>query len=107
VHERTFRLGERVRTGLQEIADRLGIPMTVAGYGSVFTPYFMRGAIDRYEDLLANDGVRDVAFRAGMVERGIFMLPVPLKRNHISAAHTEADIDRTLETAEEVLKAVI
>lgn len=106
VHERTFRLGERVRRGLQEIADRLGIPMTVAGYGSVFTPYFMTGAIDRYEDLLANDGARDVAFRAGMVERGIFMLPVPLKRNHISAAHTEADIDRTLETAEEVLRAV-
>jgi glutamate-1-semialdehyde 2,1-aminomutase len=106
VHERTFRLGDRMRTGLQEIADRLGIPMTVAGYGSVFTPYFMQGAIDRYEDLLANDGARDVAFRAGMVERGIFMLPVPLKRNHISAAHTEAEIDRTLETAEEVLRSL-
>lgn len=80
--------------------------MQVAGYGSVFTPSFMTGAIDRYEDLLANDTARDVAFRSGMVERGIFMLPVALKRNHISAAHTEAEIDRPLETAETVLKSM-
>lgn len=106
VHERLFRLGDRVRTGLQEIADRVGIEMTVAGYGSVFTPYFMTGSIDRYEDLLRNDTAKDVAFRSAMVERGIFMLPVALKRNHISAAHTEAEIDRTLETAETVLKSM-
>lgn len=106
VHERLFRLGDRVRTGLQEIADRVGIEMTVAGYGSVFTPYFMTGSIDRYEDLLRNDTAKDVAFRSAMVDRGIFMLPVALKRNHISAAHTEAEIDRTLETAETVLKSM-
>lgn len=104
VHERTFRLGERMRAGLAEIAGRLGIEMVSAGFGSVFTPYFLSGKIERYEDLLANDTARDVAFRQGMCERGIFMLPMPIKRNHISAAHTDADIDRTLETAEIVLK---
>jgi glutamate-1-semialdehyde 2,1-aminomutase len=35
---------------------------------------------------------------------GIFMNPTAIKRNHVSAAHTEADIDRTLETAREVLR---
>ncbi|MDB5539266.1 MAG: aminotransferase class-III [Devosia sp.] len=104
VHERTFRLGDRMRNGLAEIAGRLGIEMVSAGFGSVFTPYFMSGKIERYEDLLVNDTARDVGFRQGMCERGIFMLPVPIKRNHISAAHTDADIDRTLETAEIVLK---
>jgi glutamate-1-semialdehyde 2,1-aminomutase len=39
-----------------------------------------------------------------MAERGIFMLPTALKRNHVSAAHTDADIDRTLEVAREVLR---
>ena len=106
VHERTFRLGERIRDGLAEIAGHLGIEMILAGFGSVFTPYFMSGKIERYEDLLRNDTTRDVGFRKGMCERGIFMLPMPLKRNHISAAHTDADIDRTLEAAEEVLKTI-
>jgi len=104
VHERTFRLGEKIRRNLGEIGERLGIPMVSAGFGSVFTPYFMEGEINNYEDLFRNDTSRDVAFRQGMCDQGIYMLPVAIKRNHISAAHTEADIDRTLDVAETVLK---
>ena len=43
-------------------------------------------------------------FRSEMSKRGIFMLPMAMKRNHISAAHSDADIDRTLNIAEDVLK---
>lgn len=106
VHERIFRLGEKARRGLQEIADRLDIDMTVAGYGSVFVPYFMSGAISRYADLLRNNTEADTLFRSEMTKRGIFMLPLAMKRNHVSAAHTDADIDRTLNIAEDVLKAM-
>ncbi|MFO7171022.1 MAG: glutamate-1-semialdehyde 2,1-aminomutase [Chloroflexota bacterium] len=109
VHAHCFRLAERAAEGLRAIARELGIPMTVAQFGSVFVPYFIdpaSGPIERYEDLLRNDTARDVAFRTGMCERGIFMLPVALKRNHVSAAHSEADIDRTLEAAREVLRAL-
>jgi len=107
VHERIFRLGDKARRGLQDIADRLDIDMTVAGYGSVFVPYFMSGAITRYADLLRNNTEADTTFRREMVKRGIFMLPLAMKRNHISAAHPDADIDRTLNVAEDVLKQMI
>lgn len=103
VHERIFRLGDKARRGLQDIADRLDIDMTVAGYGSVFVPYFMSGAITRYADLLRNNTEADAMFRREMVKRGIFMLPLAMKRNHISGAHRDADIDRTLNVAEDVL----
>ena len=103
VYERLFRLGDKARRGLQEIADRLDIDMAVAGYGSVFVPYFMSGPINRYRDLLRNNSEADVMFRSRMAARGIFMLPTAMKRNHISAAHSEADIDQTLGVAEEVL----
>lgn len=104
IHKRLFALAERAATGLEGIACDLGLTMTVARFGSVFVPYFMEGPIRNYRDLLRNDTARDVTFRQGMCERGIFMLPTAIKRNHISAAHTEADIDRTLETAWDVLK---
>ena len=107
VHERIFRLGVKARRGLQAIADRLDIDMTVAGYGSVLVPYFMSGAITRYADLLRNNTEADTRFRREMVKRGIFMLPLAMKRNHISAAHTDADVDRTLDIAEDVLKSMI
>ena len=103
VHDQIFRMGEKARRGFQDIADRLDIDMTVAGYGSVFVPYFMSGSITRYADLLRNNNEADTMFRREMVKRGIFMLPLAMKRNHISAAHTDADIDHTLNVAEDVL----
>ncbi len=104
VHKHCFTLAERLQKGLQEIADELEIKMKVVAFGSVVVPYFLDGPIENYTDLLQNDNARDTAFRKAMCERGIFMLPTALKRNHISAAHTQADIDRTLEAALEVLK---
>ena len=105
VHRRTFALAEQAAAGLEAIARERGIPMTVARFGSVFVPYFMEGPIGSYADLLRNDTAADIAFRTAMCERGIFMLPTALKRNHVSAAHTAADIDRTLEAARAVLRA--
>jgi glutamate-1-semialdehyde 2,1-aminomutase len=103
VHEQCFALARHAAKGLRQIAAELGIPLTVALFGSVFVPYFMEGPIESYTDLLRNDTARDIWFRRSMCERGIFMLPTALKRNHISAAHTLADIDRTLEAARQVL----
>ncbi len=51
---------------------------------------------------VARDGIERIEF--AMAERGVFMVPVALKRNHVSAAHTDADIDHTLELAREVLR---
>ncbi|MGO1739884.1 MAG: hypothetical protein ACTHYM_12900, partial [Actinomycetaceae bacterium] len=45
-------------------------------------------------------------FHRRMIDKGSFMYPMALKRNHISLAHTEADVDRTLAQAEEVLGAM-
>ena len=88
------------------IIDRNGICGQVAHFGSVVVPYFLEGTIEDYTDLLGNNATVDVQFRRKMVERGFFLLPMALKRNHISAAHTRDDINRTLEAAEAVLKGI-
>jgi glutamate-1-semialdehyde 2,1-aminomutase len=107
VHEHCFALARAAADGLTAIAGELGIPMQLALFGSVFVPYFMEpGPIESYTDLFRNNTARDVWFRATMCERGIFMIPTAMKRNHVSAAHTRADIDRTLEVAREVLRAL-
>jgi len=106
VHQHCFSLAKRAAEGIQSIADELGIPMQVATFGSVFVPYFFTGPVESYTDLLKNDTQSDIWFRRSMCEHGIFMLPTAIKRNHVSAAHTAADIDRTLETARQVLRSL-
>ena len=104
VHEHIFRLGERLRQGLREIHQRLGIRATVAGFGSVFLTYFLDRLPQNYSDLLANDAERFVEYRRRLIDRGIYKIPLNLKRNHVSFSHTDAHVDRTLEACEDVLK---
>ncbi|MGI8785140.1 MAG: aspartate aminotransferase family protein [Acidobacteriota bacterium] len=106
VHRHVFDLGERMRAGLKEITRELQIPSTVAGFGSVFLTYFMEGEIRNYTDLMRNDQELFVAYRRALLKEGIFKLPMNLKRNHISYAHTGAHIDRTLEACRKVLKSM-
>ncbi len=100
VHEHVFRLGERARTGLTELYDRLGVPAVVSGFGSVFVTYFLDGPVVSYDDLLRNDVDLFVGYRREMMKDGIFELPLNLKRSHFSYAHTDEDVDRLLVATE-------
>jgi glutamate-1-semialdehyde-2,1-aminomutase len=102
-YERTHALGARMRNGLTEIAQDLSLSATAAGFGGVFSLYFAEGPIRNYRDLMRNDATSYVGFHRRMTDAGFFMLPMALKRNHISGAHSEQDIDRTLEAARDVL----
>jgi glutamate-1-semialdehyde 2,1-aminomutase len=105
VHEHIFRLGEKIRQGLREIVARNGYECTVAGFGSVYTLYFMKEkAIENYSDLLDNDSGLYVNYRRELMKRGIFEIPMNLKRNHVGFSHTDADIETSLEAAEEALR---
>ncbi|MFN8484598.1 MAG: glutamate-1-semialdehyde 2,1-aminomutase [Anaerolineae bacterium] len=103
-HARMAALGEGLRQGLADIIARVGLRATVAGYASIWVVYFMDGPIETYADLLRNDTARFIEFRRETTRRGAFQLPLNLKRNHISAAHTEAHIAETLQIAEDVLR---
>ncbi|UVI27778.1 aspartate aminotransferase family protein [Paenibacillus spongiae] len=107
VHEHVFRLGERMRSGIREIHARLGMKAVVAGFGSVWTTYFMDFMPQNYTDLQHNDADFYVRYRKKLLERGIYKMPMNLKRNHVGYSHTEQDIDHTLEVIESVLKEML
>jgi glutamate-1-semialdehyde 2,1-aminomutase len=107
VHEHLYALGERMRAGLREIAGRAGIPAVVGGFGSLFVLCFMEGPLETYDDVLRNDTDLFMRYRRELVARGVFEMPESLGRSHISASHTEDDIDRSLAAAEEALAAAL
>ncbi|MFD2132117.1 aspartate aminotransferase family protein [Pseudogracilibacillus auburnensis] len=107
VHKHIFELGERMRQGIREIHDRLGIDAYVAGFGSVWTTYFMSFEPKNYTDLMQNDADLYIKYRKKLLERGFFKMPMNIKRNHISYSHTKEDIENALQAIEDVLKEII
>lgn len=105
-YDRVWALGDRMRAGLANILQELEIPAQVTGMGSVFVAYFLEGEISGYRDLMRNDDAAYIEFHRRMTDRGFLMLPMTLKRNHISGAHTAEDIDSTLDAAQEVLRSM-
>jgi glutamate-1-semialdehyde 2,1-aminomutase len=105
-YERLYALGERMRKGLSSIGQGLPFPTCVAGYGSVYILYFREDPPTQAHQLVDHDTARFMEFRRRLAQRGIFEPPMDLKRCHISLAHTEEDVDRTLNVAEDVLNAL-
>jgi glutamate-1-semialdehyde 2,1-aminomutase len=59
-----------------------------------------------FDDALTSDAERYVGFHRGLLDKGFLVVPINLKRNHFTAAHTDEDVDRTLQAAEDVLREV-
>lgn len=58
-----------------------------------------------WHDLLAHhDFEYDKKYRAALIGNGIYHFPLPVKQGSVSAAHTDADIERTLAVTREVVR---
>ncbi|MCY3780259.1 MAG: aspartate aminotransferase family protein [Chloroflexi bacterium] len=100
-YQRIHRLGETLMQGLRDLATESGLSILVQGFGPVFHLAFtQRSAVADYRDSLEIDGVRNSEFVGAMLDRGIRLLSRGLW--YLSAAHTEADIQLTLETVENI-----
>lgn len=101
------RLGARLEAGLKQVFAAKNYATTVVRQGSAFTVYFMDHAPVNWRDVVLNhDMERDIAYRRAMIEEGVFHFPVVTKQGSISLAHTDADIDRTIELTEQVVRAL-
>jgi len=96
------RLGE----GLREALKDSGVVGQVNVAGSLLTLFFTSEAVLDYSDAKKSDTARFAAFFTEMLDRGIFLPPSQFEALFVSAAHTDADIERTISAARESLKAV-
>ena len=96
------RLGRRARDGLAALGAAGRLDLRVQGPGPMFHMGFSpRERATSYDDVLDFDGALYREFCARMLARGIRLIERGLW--YVSLAHSEADIDRTLAAAREVL----
>lgn len=92
----------RIAHGVADEAKRAGIPIYVAGTGSMFTWFFHDGPVHNFEDAAKSNTERFGAFHRGMLERCVWLPPSQFEAAFVSAAHGDAEIDATIAAAREV-----
>jgi glutamate-1-semialdehyde 2,1-aminomutase len=94
---------DSLREGLREIGRRRGLPISVAGTGSVLDFYFTASPIRSSRDIWASDLVRRRALDYRLLAAGLYNAPV--HRYHLSLAHSADDVARTLDLIDRALDA--
>lgn len=104
VYKKVNSLGEKMRKGLEEVSQDLRIDTKVYGIASMFQMYFTDKEVVDYKSALSADKEFFLEFQRGLLSKGVFFPPSQYECNFISYAHSEREIEHTLEAAEEVLK---
>jgi glutamate-1-semialdehyde 2,1-aminomutase len=97
-------LGAMLEKGMKEAASAAGVPVTFHRIGSMFCGYFTDQPVHNVDEAMQSDRERFAKFFHGMLEEGVYLAPSQFEAGFISLAHTESDIQRTVEAAGRVLK---
>jgi glutamate-1-semialdehyde 2,1-aminomutase len=102
-YTRLFETGHRVKTALQDAARAAGFQAQVAGEAPVFEIYFTDRPITDYRATLTADRALHAAFTRALLERGVVKAA---QKIYVSLAHTEEDVQRTVQAFNAALEAV-
>lgn len=89
--------------GLKERAAKTNIPLTTNQAGAMFGFFFTEEKeVTTFEQVSACDAERFKKFYHGMLEQGIYLAPSAYETGFVSSAHSDEDIEKTLDAAEKV-----
>jgi glutamate-1-semialdehyde 2,1-aminomutase len=97
-------LGAKLERGLCDASRATRIPVMINRVGSMLTAFFTDRPVTDYISAKAPDTKRFSKYFHRMLERGIYLAPSQFEATFVSLAHTDGEIERTIETAGEVLE---
>jgi len=99
-------IAKNLSAGLQKALTDAGIAAQVNTIGSLSTIFFAAQPVTDYTGAKRSDTKFYARFFRDMLQRGIFLAPSQFEAAFVSAAHTSADIDRTISAAAHALRAI-
>ncbi|MGM7447979.1 glutamate-1-semialdehyde 2,1-aminomutase [Idiomarina loihiensis] len=101
LYDQLYQRVDTLLDGLQERADRAGVPMTTNRAGSMFGFFFTEEPeVTTYAQATQCNMEHFKTFYHAMLEQGVYLAPSAFEGGFMSAAHSEEDIQNTLNAAE-------
>jgi glutamate-1-semialdehyde 2,1-aminomutase len=108
-YDALFATTDKLVAGLQERADEAGIPFTTNHVGSMFGFFFLKDDseftnVTNYQQVMNCNIERFNQFFHLMLDAGVYLAPASYEAGFTSIAHSEQDIQDTLDAAENAFK---
>jgi len=94
----------RLEKGLRDAVAHSGLSAQISRTGSILGLFFTAVPVCNIEDAKTSDLSLFSAYYAGMREEGVYLAPSQFESLFVSAAHTTAHIDRTIQGAKRVMR---
>ena len=82
------------------------MPITAASVSAMFGFFLCEGPVRNFEEAKATDSERFGKLHRAMLERGIYLAPSAFEAGFTSLAHSDADIEATINAFRESFAAV-
>ena len=99
VYSEIERKASLLEKGVVEAADRAGMSIQLPRVGSMFTIFFSREPVTDYETATKADTDLYAKFFHQMLTQGVYLPPSQFETAFVSAAHTDGDIEASVEVA--------
>lgn len=99
-------LGEKFRNGAKAILDKYNLPYQVTGIGSLSCIFFIEQKVTDYVMAKTSNTEKFADYFKYMLQSGNYFGPSQFEAIFVSAAHTEADIEKTLQNMEEYYRKI-
>ncbi len=100
IYQELNQKGQTLAEGLRQTAASAGVDVCVNQLGSLLTVFFTKGTVDNYQAAKASDTTKYKAFFQSMLHQGVHLPPAQFEAMFISTAHTDDDINETIEASE-------
>ncbi len=108
LYDQLYQRVDTLLDGLQERADRAGVPMTTNRAGSMFGFFFTEEPeVTTYAQATQCNMEHFKTFYHAMLEQGVYLAPSAFEGGFMSAAHSEEDIQNTLDAAEKAFAKLV
>lgn len=94
----------RLVDGLKQAAADADVQVQVANVGTMAGMFFIDRPVHNYDDAKGSDVEMFGRFFTAMLDRGVYFAPSQFEALFLSSAHTEEDIDRTVNAAAEAFR---